>query len=283
MISSASKMVEISRDRQTAIIGERINPKGRKKMLAAPAAGDFDMVRSDAVNQIEAGAAILDVNAGVSGADEVALLGEVMRAVLEAVDVPLCIDTANPDALAAALAQYEGKALINSVNGEEKSLASVLPLVREHQAAVIGLSMDNEGIPSTAEERLEVAAKIIERAGKLGIPTEDIIIDPLTLTIGADSNAGRVTLEAVALVREEFGVNITMGASNVSFGLPDRRYNNSAFIAMAIYAGVTCPITNPLVKEIGTTILATDMALGRDDYGMRWIKGYRKRLQAAKE
>ena len=192
-------------------------------------------------------------------------------------DVPLCIDTADPEALEAALKIYQGKPLINSVNGEEKSLSSVLPLVKEHGAAVIGLCMDEDGIPAEADARLAVAGKIIERAGKLGIPLEDVVIDPLALTMGADSTAGRIALDTVALVKDEFGVNITMGASNISFGLPDRHAINSTFIAMAIHAGMTCPITNPLVADVRLAVLAADLAMGRDDYGMNWIKAYRKR------
>jgi 5-methyltetrahydrofolate--homocysteine methyltransferase len=281
VVSSGSQTVEINRDRPTVIIGERINPTGRKKVLAALQEGNFDMVREDATTQVAAGALVLDVNAGVPGADEPALLQQVMRTVLEVTDVPLCIDTANPEALEAALSLYEGKALVNSVNGEERSLTAVLPLVREHAAAVIGLCMDDDGIPETPEKRLVVAGKIIERAGALGIPPEDVVIDPLALTMGADSTAGRVALEAIELVVEEFGVNITMGASNISFGMPDRKYINAAFIAMAIHAGLTCPITNPLVMEVNTAILAADLSMGRDDYGMRWIQGYRQRQKAA--
>jgi 5-methyltetrahydrofolate--homocysteine methyltransferase len=282
IVSSKTKTVEISRDKPTAIIGERINPTGRKKVLAALTEGDFDVVRFDAAAQVAAGAALLDVNAGVPGVDEAALIKQVAAVVMETTDIPLCFDTANPQALAAALELYEGKALVNSVNGEEKSLDTVLPLVKEHGAAVIGLCMDDDGIPATPEERLVVAAKIIERAAKLGIPPEDIVIDPLTLTMGHDSNAGSITLATVRLIVKEFGVNMTMGASNVSFGLPDRKYVNAAFIALAIQAGVTCPITNPLVTEVSTSILATDLALGRDEYSMRWIKSYRARQKAQK-
>jgi 5-methyltetrahydrofolate--homocysteine methyltransferase len=280
-ISSARQTVEISRDKSTVIIGERINPTGRKKVLAALQEGNFEMVRQDAANQVAAGATILDVNAGVPDADEPALLKQVLGTVMEVTDVPLCIDTANVEALKAALSLYGGKALVNSVNGEEKSLEAVLPLVKEYGAAVIGLCMDDDGIPQTAAARLTVAAKIIERAGKVGIPAEDIVIDPLALTMGADSRAGQVTLETIKLVGQEFGVNITMGASNISFGLPDRKYINSAFTAMAIYAGLTCPITNPLVTEVTTAILAADLAMGRDDYGMHWLQAYRERKKAA--
>ena len=282
-VSSKSKTVEINRHLPTVIIGERINPTGRKMVLAALQEGNFDIVRQDALAQVAAGAGMLDVNAGVPGADEPFLLQQVIRTVMEVVDVPLCIDTANPQALEKALSIYEGKALVNSVNGEERSLDAVLPLVKEYGAAVIGLCMDDDGIPDTAEKRLSVAARIIERAGRLDIDPVDIIIDPLALTMGADSNAGRLALDTIALVVEEFGVNISMGASNISFGLPDRKYVNSAFIAMAIHAGLTCPITNPLVTEVITAVLAADLAMGRDDYGMRWIKAYRKRQKALAE
>ena len=281
VLSSATASVEISRELPTAIIGERINPTGRKKVLAALQAGDFEAVRRDAVEQVEAGAAILDVNAGVPGADEPALLVAALVAVMEVVATPLCIDTANPTALAAALAAYPGKALVNSVNGEEKRLASVLPLVKEHGAAVIGLCLDENGIPPTPEKRLAIADKIITRAATLGIPSADIIIDPLALAFGADHMAGRLVLDTVALVVKEFGVNMTLGASNVSFGLPDRTLLNAAFIAMAIHAGITCPITNPLALEINTAVLAADLALGRDEYSARWIKAYRRRQKAA--
>lgn len=283
VISSKSNSVEISREAPTVIIGERINPTGRKTVLAALKEGDFEIVRQDAVNQVAAGAAILDVNAGVPGVDEPELLKQLMGTVMEVTDVPLCIDTADPEALSAALEVYEGKALINSVNGEEHSLETVLPLAQEHGAAVIGLCMDDDGIPETPEARLGVAEKIIGRADKLGMKLEDIVIDPLALTMSTDSNAGQIALKTIELVVERFGVNITMGASNISFGLPDRKYINSAFLAMAIYAGLTCPITNPLVTEIGTAVMAADLAMGRDDYGMRWIQAYRDREKAQAE
>jgi 5-methyltetrahydrofolate--homocysteine methyltransferase len=281
LVSSKTKTVEVSRDRPTVIIGERINPTGRKQVLAALKEGNFDIVRQDAESQVAAGAAVLDVNAGVPGADEPALLRQVMQTVMQVTDVPLCIDTADPAALEAALSSYGGKALINSVNGEERSLKAVLPLVKEYGAAVIGLCMDDDGIPETPEQRLAVAGKIIERAGQLGIGAENVVIDPLALTMGADSRAGRVALDTIERVVAEFGVNITMGASNISFGMPDRKYINSAFIAMAIYAGMTCPITNPLVTEVVTAVLAADLSMGRDDYGMRWIQAYRQRQKAA--
>jgi len=281
IVSSATKTLEISRDVPTVIIGERINPTGRKKVLAALQEGNFDQIRQDAIEQVAAGALMLDVNAGVPGADQPALLQQVMRIVMEVTDVPLCIDTADPAALEAALSIYEGKALVNSVNGEEKSLEAVLPLVKEYDAAVIGLCMDDDGIPTTPEARLKAASKIIERAAKIGIATEDVVIDPLAMTMGADHTAGRTTLKTIEIIAKEFGVNITMGASNISFGLPDRKYVNSAFIAMAIYAGLTCPITNPLVPEVAITVLGADLSLGRDDYGMNWIKAFRQREKKA--
>lgn len=276
-ISSAGKSVEISREHPTVIIGERINPTGRKKVLAALQEGDFEIVKQDALSQVEAGAAILDVNAGVPGADEPELLKQVMQTVMDVTDVPLCIDTADPDALRAALEIYEGKALINSTNGEEHSLEAILPLVKEFNTAVIGLCMDDDGIPPTPQDRLAVAEKIISRADSLGIPAEDVIIDPLALTMGSDHNAGRIALETIELIVDKFGVNVTMGASNISFGLPDRALINSTYIAMAIYAGMTCPITNPLVPAIQTAVLAANLSMGRDEYGSRWIKAYRDR------
>jgi len=274
-VSSKKQTIEISRHLPTVIIGERINPTGRKKLQAALEAKNFDIVRQDAISQVAAGAPVLDVNAGIPDGDEPALLREAVQTVTQATDVPLCIDTADPKALASALSVYEGKALVNSVNGEERSLGQMLPLVKEYGAAVIGLCMDDDGIPETPEKRLVVAAKIIERAGKLGIGPEDIVIDPLVLTMGADHNAGKITLETTERVVKEFGVNITMGASNVSFGLPDRLSINAAFISMAIHAGLTCPITNPLVTGLTTAVYAADLAMGRDEWGTRWIEAFR--------
>ena len=279
-VSSAKQTVSISRTSPTAIIGERINPTGRKKLQRTLAEGDFSVVRSDALAQVEAGAAILDVNAGVPGADEPELLTQIMREVMAVTDVPLCIDTADPEALAAALKYYEGKALVNSVNGEERSLSAVLPIVKEYGAAVIGLCMDDSGIPETPDDRLKVAHNIVNRAAQLGIPVEDIVIDPLALTMGADHTAGLIALQTIEKVIDEFGVNITMGASNISFGMPDRKYINATFIAMAIHAGLTCPITNPLEDMVAIAVKAADLSMGRDEYGMSWIKAYRKREKA---
>ena len=230
-----------------------------------------------------AGADILDVNVGAAGVDEVNLLPQAVKLVLETVGQPVAIDTADGEALAAALAMHkqvnpDGKPLINSVNGEEASLARVLPLVAEYGTAVIGLCMDDDGIPNTPEKRLAVAKRIVDRAEGHGIPREDILIDCLALTVGADSQAGWITLEAIRMVREELGVNMTLGAINVSFGLPDREIINGAFLAMAIERGLNCPIVD--AAKVAQLIQATDLALGRDEYAMRYLKAYRKRKKA---
>jgi 5-methyltetrahydrofolate--homocysteine methyltransferase len=277
IVSSKTQTVTIHRTAPTVVIGERINPTGRQRLQRELEAHEFDTVKHDARAQVEAGAAILDVNAGVPDANEPILLQEAIRAVATVTDVPLCIDTADPEALQAALEIYEGKALVNSVNGETRSLEQMLPLVKEHGAAVIGLCMDDDGIPDTAEKRLAVAGKIIERAAKLGIAVEDIVIDPLVLTVSVDGSAAALTLKTTELIVNEFGVNITMGASNVSFGMPDRPTINATFIAMAIRAGLTCPITNPLDRELATAVLAADLLMGSDEWGGRWIEAYRAR------
>lgn len=279
IVSSETKSVEIHRSNPTVIIGERINPTGRKALLAELKEGKFDIVKRDALAQVEAGAAIIDVNAGVPGVDEEPILKDMMHAVMEVTDAPLCIDTADNTALESALSIYKGKALINSVNGEEERLEAVLPLVKEYDASVIALCMDDEGIPPTAEDRLKVAAKMIERADKLGIPAERLVIDPLALTMGSDHNAGMIAIDTIRLVVKEFGVNITMGASNISFGLPDRPVINATYIAMSILAGLTCPITNPLEEEVNLAIQAADLVMGRDDFGMNWIKSFRSRTK----
>lgn len=280
ILKSAQKTVIISPDRPTVLIGERINPTGRKRLSAALAEGDLEIVRLEAVAQVRAGADVLDVNVGVITVDEVDLLPRAVRLVMETVEAPVCIDSPNLEALRAALEVHkelapEGKPLINSVNGEEARLEQVLPLVAEYKTAVIGLVMDDDGIPPTPEKRLAVARKIVERAEAMGIPREDVIIDCLALTVGADSRAGLTTLEAVRMVREELGVNMTLGASNVSFGLPDRPVINRAFLALAIQNGVNCPIVDP--AKVRPTILATDLLLGRDKYSMRYITAYRQR------
>lgn len=283
ILKGTGKKVVIGEGRPTVILGERINPTGKKKLAAALVAGDLEIVRQEALAQIEAGADILDVNVGAASVDEVALLPQAVKLVLETTEVPVAIDTADGKALAAALQVHdevnpEGKALVNSVNGEEASLARVLPLVAAHGAAVIGLCMDDDGIPETPEQRLAVAKKIVERAAGHGIPKEDILIDCLALTVGADSQAALTTLEAIRLVREELGVNLALGASNISFGLPDREILNGAFLAMAIDRGLNCPIVD--AAKVRPYILAADLTLGRDEYAMRYLKAYRQRQKA---
>ncbi len=277
-VSSATSQVIIGHDRPTVLIGERINPTGKRRLSAALQTGDLELVRQLATSQVEAGADILDVNVGASGVNELALLPEAIRAVMETVDVPLCIDSDSPEALAAALQVCVGKPIVNSVNGQEQRLRTVLPLVAEHGAAVIGLTMDDEGIPNDADRRLSIAGKIIERASEAGIPPEDVIIDALALTVGADGEAARVTIDAVRRIRDEFGVNQTLGVSNVSFGLPDRDLINWSFLAMVIAAGVTCPVVH--VRQVRPAVLAIDLLLGRDDYAMRYIRAYRQRQRA---
>jgi 5-methyltetrahydrofolate--homocysteine methyltransferase len=272
-LRSQMKEIVIDTDGPFVIIGEKINPTGRKKLAAQLKERNFDYVRDLAIKQVATGADLLDVNVGVPGEDEVVLLPEVCKVVAEATDMPLCIDSANREALAAALAVVPGKPLINSVNGEEKSLQAVLPVVKEFGAAVIGLTMDDDGIPDDPEVRLSIAEKIIERAGKLGIPAEDIIIDPLVLTVGADSKAGWITLQTIELVRREFGTNVNLGASNVSFGLPERHIINQAFLGLAIGAGASCAITDPI--KLSLTIRAIDLLRGRDDFAGRYIKHFR--------
>ena len=274
IIKSEAKTVTIDTDGPFTIIGEKINPTGRKKLAAQLEERNFDYVRSLVLKQVEAGADILDVNVGVPGEDEVVLLPEVCKVVMDVTDIPLCIDSANREALAAALAVVPGKPLVNSVNGEEASLEAVLPVVKEFGAAVIGLTMDDDGIPGDPEARLSIAEKILDRASKLGIPADDVVIDPLVLTVGADSRAGLVTLKTIEMVREAFGVNVNLGASNVSFGLPERHTINQAFLGLAIAAGATCAITDPM--KLSLTIRAVDLLRGRDEYAGRYIKHYRK-------
>jgi len=274
-VSNATKEVLISDDQPTVLIGERINPTGKKKLAAALQTGNMELVRREAITQVQAGADILDVNVGASGIDETRLLPQVVQAVMEAVDVPLSLDSDNPRSLEAALKLYQGKPIINSVTGQERSLNEVLPLVKKYGAVVIGLTMDDEGIPMDPDRRVAIAHKIVSRAEALDIPREDIIIDCLTLTIATDSRAGLATLQAIRKVKAELGVNQTLGASNISYGLPDRDVLNSAFLALAITAGVTCPTVD--VARVRPAVLATDLLLGRDGYAQRYIKAYRQR------
>jgi 5-methyltetrahydrofolate--homocysteine methyltransferase len=280
-ISSAAKEVIISDDRPTVLIGERINPSGKKKLGEALKAGKLDIVRKEAKAQAEAGADILDVNVNIFGVNEVALLPKAVQAVMDTVDIPLCLDSASPEALEAALKVYKGKPLINSVSGEENSLAKILPLVKGYSAAVVGLVQDDEGIPHDAKRRLAIAKKIVERAEAAGIPRNDVIIDCLSLAVGADMTAGTATLEAARQIKKELGVNLTLAVSNISFGLPDRELLNNAFVAMAIAAGVTCVIAD--VNKVRPAVLAADLILAHDKYARRYTEGYRQRQKQAEK
>ena len=273
LLKSQTREVSISAEGPIVIIGEKINPTGRKLLAAAYREGNLDYVKELAQKQVAAGADLLDVNVGVPGLDEVELLPKIVAAVASFVDVPLCLDSASVQALAAALPLAPGKPLVNSVNGEEASLTSVLPLIKDRGAAVIGLTMDERGIPDDPETRISIAGKILERAARLGIGPEDIVIDPLVLTVGADTNAGVVTLRTIEGVRREFGVNINLGASNVSFGLPERHTINEAFLALAAGRGANCVITDPMKHTL--MIRAIDLLMGRDAYGARYIQYYR--------
>jgi 5-methyltetrahydrofolate--homocysteine methyltransferase len=283
ILSHKDKKVVISPDHPFVMIGERINPTRRKKLAATMAEGDFSIVKEDALMQMKAGAQVLDINAGIPGADEPALLRGATLAVMEAVDIPLCFDSANPNALAAALAVYPGKALINSTTAEPRMMDMVFPIAKQYGAAVIGVITDDKGVPATPADRLRVAANLIKRAADYGLTPEDIIIDPLALTVSADHKAGRITLDSIRLIQQELGVNMNLGASNVSFGLPDRKIVNVAYLALAIANGLTTAITDPTVPEIQTTLLACDLLMGRDEYSMRWIKAFRTREKAKVE
>jgi 5-methyltetrahydrofolate--homocysteine methyltransferase len=275
IIRSRSREVVISGDRPFVMIGERINPTGRKVLAAEMKAGVMDRVKADAIGQVAAGAQVLDVNAGVPMVDEPALLVAAIKAVSEVTDVPICIDSSVIEALEAALAAYEGKALVNSVTAEDERMDRILPVVKKHGAAVIGMSNDETGITMVPQERVEIARRIIERAKYYGIPAEDVIIDPIAMTVAADPQAGLVTLETMRLIKEQLGNNMTCGASNVSFGLPDRHILNAAFFPVAMHAGLTCAITNPLVAEVRKAVQASDLLLGHDEYAMAWISAFR--------
>jgi 5-methyltetrahydrofolate--homocysteine methyltransferase len=275
LLSSRSREVVVSIDRPFVIIGERINPTGRKVLAAEMKEGRMDRVRADAIAQVSAGAHMLDINAGIPMADEPALLVAAIRAVCEVTDAPVCIDSSIVEALEAGLSAYEGKALVNSVTAEEERMERILPLVKKHGAAVIGMANDETGISMVPEERLALARRIIERAADHGIPQHDVIIDPIAMTVAADPLAGQVTLATMKLIRDQLGNNMTCGASNVSFGLPDRPTVNAAFLPVAMYAGLTCAITNPLIPEVRRGVLASDLLLGHDEYAMKWIKAHR--------
>jgi len=276
VLESPSKTVTIGHDQPFCVIGERINPTGRKAFAEELRGGDLSTVRADAAAQVEAGADMLDVNAGIPLVDEADLLKQMLAAVQETVDVPICIDSSVIEALEAGLSVYRGKALVNSVTGEDDRLEEILPLVARHGAAVIGLANDETGIPETPQQRLDIARKIVSAAGDHGIPAEDVVIDPLAMTVGADTEAVKVTLETISRIRDELGVNMCLGASNVSFGLPQRHALGSAFLPMAMAAGLTSAIMS-CARQVVDSVRAADLLLGHDEWGARWIAAHRER------
>jgi 5-methyltetrahydrofolate--homocysteine methyltransferase len=276
IISSATKTVVIGFDRPFVIIGERINPTGRKILAAEMAAGDFTRVEADARAQVEAGAHMLDVNAGIPLADEPAILAKAVQLVQSITDVPLSIDSSIVAALEAGLAVYKGKPLVNSVTGEEDRLEKVLPLVKKYGAAVVAISNDETGISEDPDVRFEVARKIVHRAADHGVPASDVVVDPLVMPIGAINRAGLQVMHLLKRLRTELKVNSTCGASNVSFGLPAREGITSTFLTMAIGAGLTSAIANPLHTEVRRACLAADVMMGHDPDCARWIRAFRE-------
>lgn len=275
VISSATREVVIGFDQPFVLIGERINPTGRKILTAELLAGNYSRVEEDALAQVEAGAHMLDVNAGIPLADEPAILARCIELVQSVTDVPLTIDSSIVAALEAGLNVYQGKALVNSVTGEDERLESILPLVAKHGAAVVAISNDETGISEDPDVRFEVAKKIVERAADHGISHEDILVDPLVMPIGAINSAGKQVMHLLRRLREELKVNTTCGASNVSFGLPHRNGINAAFLPMAMAAGMTSAITNPLHTEVVQAVMGADVMMGNDPDCARWIARYR--------
>jgi 5-methyltetrahydrofolate--homocysteine methyltransferase len=276
VLRSRTKTIEIGAGRPFCVIGERINPTGRKKFAEDLRAGELSTVTHDAVAQVEAGADMLDVNAGIPLVDEAELLKAMLRTVQAAVDVPICIDSSVIEALEAGLSVYEGRALVNSVTAEDDRLSEILPLVARHDAAVIGLANDETGIPETPEKRLDCARKIVSAAAEYGIAADDVIIDPLAMTVGADPTAVTTTLTTISLIRDELGVNMCLGASNVSFGLPDRHALNAGFLPMAMAAGLTSAIMST-ARPVIDAVRASDLLLGHDEWGANWIAAHRAR------
>jgi 5-methyltetrahydrofolate--homocysteine methyltransferase len=279
-LSSATKTVTIGHDQPFAIIGERINPTGRKLFQQQLRAGDLSRIPVDVEQQVRGGAMLLDVNMGAPLADEAALMVQAITLIQERTDLPLVIDSSIPEVLEAGLKTYQGKALVNSVTAEDERLHTILPLVRRHGAAVIGLPNDEEQIPDEPERRLELARKLIRTAtDTYKIPLEDIVIDPLAMPVGADTGHTGRTLETIALIKAEFGVNMTLGASNLSFGMPDRDAITAAFLPLAAANGLTSAIMDARSPQVVTAARAADLLLGRDEWGAAWIAAYRRKTQ----
>ncbi|MCL4377345.1 MAG: dihydropteroate synthase [Actinobacteria bacterium] len=277
IVTGKNKEVKFGQGLPTVIIAERINPTGRKSLAEELKQGKLEIVEIDAIRQSEAGAQIIDVNVGAVGVNEVEMLPKAIKKVMEVTDNPICMDSANPKALKAALEIYPYKALINSVNGKEESMAEILPLIKESGCAVVCLTMDESGIKNDVGSRVNVARKIIKRAESLGIKREDLVLDCLVMTASTDSNSARITLETMRQVVAEFGVSTTLGASNISFGMPNRDLLNIHFLTMGIINGLTAPITDPLVEGLIPAMKAADFLAGRDPYGMNYIADYRQK------
>ena len=283
VVQSASKTVTIGHDQPFVIIGERINPTGRKKFQELLRAGDLSTIAVDVESQVKGGADMLDVNMGVPLTDEPALLSKAIKMIQGITDLPICIDSSVIEALQAGLEAYEGKALVNSMTGEDDRMDLILPLIKKHNAAIIALPNDEIGIPATAAERIVITAKIIRAVEKHGISLDNLVIDPLAMTVGADPDAVKITLETIHLIREKFGLNMTLGASNISFGLPNRHALNAAFLPAAMSHGLTCAVMDARTPAINEAVRAADLLLGMDQWGGNWISRFRAQEAAKTE
>ena len=283
VVQSASKTVTIGHDQPFVIIGERINPTGRKKFQELLRAGDLSTIAVDVESQIKGGADMLDVNMGVPLTDEPALLSKAIKMIQGMTDMPICIDSSVIEALQAGLEAYEGKALVNSMTGEDDRMELILPLIKKHNAAIIALPNDEIGIPATAAERIVITEKIIRTVEKHGISLDNLVIDPLAMTVGADPDAVKITLETIHLIREKFGLNMTLGASNISFGLPNRHALNAAFLPAAMSHGLTCAVMDARTPAINEAVRAADLLLGMDQWGANWITRFRAQEAAKTE
>lgn len=283
VVQSASKTVTIGHDQPFVIIGERINPTGRKKFQELLRAGDLSTIAVDVESQIKGGADMLDVNMGVPLTDEPALLSAAIKMIQGMTDMPICIDSSVIEALQAGLEAYEGKALVNSMTGEDDRMELILPLIKKHNAAIIALPNDEIGIPATAAERIVITEKIIRAVEKHGISLDNLVIDPLAMTVGADPDAVKITLETIHLIREKWGLNMTLGASNISFGLPNRHALNAAFLPAAMSHGLTCAVMDARTPAINEAVRAADLLLGMDQWGANWITRFRAQEAAKTE
>ena len=282
-VQSASKTVTIGHDQPFCIIGERINPTGRKKFQELLRAGDLSTIAIDVEAQVKGGADMLDVNMGVPLTDEPALLSKAIKMIQGITDLPICIDSSVIEALQAGLEAYEGKALVNSMTGEDDRMELILPLIKKHNAAIIALPNDEIGIPATAAERIVITEKIIRAVEKHGISLDNLVIDPLAMTVGADPEAVKITLETIHLIREKWGLNMTLGASNISFGLPNRHALNAAFLPAAMSHGLTCAVMDARTPAINEAVRAADLLLGMDQWGGNWISRFRAQEAAKAE